>query len=75
MPLVEIKLIENTLSSEEKHELIRRVTDAVVSVEGESMRPYVWVLIQPDVPSGNWGVAGQPITTEMAQALRAGKAG
>jgi len=40
------------------------VTDAIVSVEGEGMRPVTWVIIE-DVNSGEWGVAGEPVTTEM----------
>lgn len=72
MPLVQIKGIEDCLSLEQKQELIRRVTDAVVAVEGEGVRPVTWVVVE-EVPSGAWGIAGQPITTEgfrrmMAQA-------
>lgn len=67
MPLVQIKGIAGYLSAEEKQTLIERVTDAVVSVEGESLRPVTWVIVE-DVPSGSWGVAGSPVTT---QALRA----
>jgi 4-oxalocrotonate tautomerase len=41
--------------------LIRKVTDAVVSVEGEGLRPVTWVLFD-DVASGEWGVGGQAVT-------------
>ncbi|MEQ1789653.1 MAG: 4-oxalocrotonate tautomerase family protein [Rickettsiales bacterium] len=61
MPLVQIKGISGYLSLEQKQELIRKVTDAVVSVEGEKLRPVTWVLVE-DVPSGAWGVGGNPIT-------------
>lgn len=61
MPLVQIKGVGDYLSLEQKQELIRKVTDAVVSVEGEGLRPVTWVLIE-DVPPGAWGVAGQPVT-------------
>ncbi len=61
MPLVQIKGVGDYLSLEQKQELIRKVTDAVVSVEGEGLRPVTWVLIE-EVPSGAWGVAGQPVT-------------
>jgi 4-oxalocrotonate tautomerase len=63
MPLVQIKGVSGFLSIEQKQEIIRRVTDAVVSVEGEGLRPVTWVIVE-DVPSGAWGVAGQPVTTE-----------
>jgi len=70
MPLVHIKGIEGYLSLEQKQELIRRVTDAVVAVEGEGVRPVTWVIVE-DVPSGAWGVAGQPVTTEAFRGLAA----
>ncbi len=63
MPLIQIKGIEGDLTIHQKQELIRRVTDAVVSVEGEGVRPVTWVIVE-DVTSGAWGVAGQPVTTE-----------
>jgi len=64
MPLAQIKGISGFLSTEQKQEIIRRVTDAIVSVEGEGMRPVTWVIIE-DVNSGEWGIAGEPVTTEM----------
>jgi 4-oxalocrotonate tautomerase len=68
MPLVQIKGISGYLSLEQKQEIIRKVTDAVVSVEGEGLRSVTWVLIE-DVPSGAWGVAGQAVTTEALRQL------
>lgn len=63
MPLVQIKGIAGYLSLEQKQEMIRKVTDAVVSVEGEGLRPITWVTIE-DVGSGAWGVGGQPVTDQ-----------
>jgi 4-oxalocrotonate tautomerase len=45
----------------------------MVSIEGENMRPVTWVVIE-EVKSGEWGVAGNPLTTADVQALAAGKA-
>ncbi len=53
MPLVQIKGISGILTLEQKQEMIKKVTDAVVEVEGEGLRPVTWVLIE-DVPSGAW---------------------
>lgn len=58
MPLVQIKGVSGYLSASQKQQLIARVTDAVVSVEGEGLRPVTWVLVE-DVPTGAWGVGGQ----------------
>lgn len=63
MPLVQIKGISGYLSLQQKQDIISKVTDAIVSVEGEGLRPVTWVLIE-DVASGEWGVGGQAVTTE-----------
>jgi 4-oxalocrotonate tautomerase len=63
MPLVQIKGVGGYLSAGQKQELIRRVTDAVVSVEGEGLRPVTWVIVD-DVPPGAWGVGGSPVSAD-----------
>jgi len=63
MPLVQIKGVGGYLSLEQKQEMIRRVTDAVLSVEGEGLRPVTWVTIE-DVAEGAWGVGGSPVAAE-----------
>ncbi|MCA9061749.1 MAG: 4-oxalocrotonate tautomerase family protein [Planctomycetaceae bacterium] len=63
MPLVQIKGVGGYLSASQKQELIRRVTDAVVSVEGEGLRPVTWVIVE-DVPPGAWGVGGSPVSAD-----------
>ncbi len=52
MPLVDIQLIEGVFDQGQKQEMIRKVTDAMVSVEGEAMRGVTWVRIQ-EVASGS----------------------
>ena len=39
MPSVHIKGVGSYLSTEQKQEMIRKVSDAVLSVEGEALRP------------------------------------
>lgn len=68
MPLVQIKGVSGYLSPDQKAELVRRVTDAVLAVEGEGLRPVTWVLVE-DIPEGQWGVGGQPATVEMLRAM------
>lgn len=70
MPLIQVKLIENVFTPDQKKDLIHRLTDAIVAVEGENMRPVTWVLIE-DVQSGDWGIGGQAMTTEAVRALAA----
>jgi 4-oxalocrotonate tautomerase len=70
MPLIQVKVIEDVFTSEQKKELIGKLTDAMVDVKGENMRPVTWVLIE-DVRSGEWGIGGQAMTTEAVRALAA----
>jgi 4-oxalocrotonate tautomerase len=70
MPLVNIRVIEGVFTSEEKGEMIHGVTEALVAVEGESVRDYTLVLIE-EVRSGDWAVGGNRLTTGDVQALRA----
>src|SRR4051794_35736285 len=73
MPLIEVKLIKNVFSSEQKREIIERLTDAMVEVEGENMRSVTWVTVQ-EVASGDWGIGGNALTTEDVKALQSGVA-
>lgn len=63
MPLVQIKGVGGYLTLAQKQDMIRKVTDAVLSVEGEALRPVTWVTIE-DVPPGAWGVGGNPVTDD-----------
>ncbi|MGI8955749.1 MAG: tautomerase family protein [Chthoniobacterales bacterium] len=72
MPLVNVKLIEGVFTPEQKQEMVRKLTDAMVSIEGENMRPVTWVVIE-EVKSGDWGIGGNPLSTTDVKALAAGK--
>ena len=61
MPLVDIQLIKGVFNPEQKERMIQRVTDAMVSVEGEAMRPVTWVRVQ-EIESGEWAIGGNPLT-------------
>lgn len=73
MPLIQVKLIEGVFSPAQKREMIEKLTDAMVSIEGESMRQVTWVTID-EVKSGDWGIGGQALTTEYVQSLAGKKA-
>jgi 4-oxalocrotonate tautomerase len=49
MPLVDIQLIEGVFDKSQKQEMIRKVTDVMVEIEGEAMRGVTWVAAAPDV--------------------------
>lgn len=73
MPLVQIKGVGGYLTLEEKQTLISRVTDAVLSVEGDGLRDVTWVTIE-DVEPGAWGVGGKPVTADTLRGLSGRKA-
>ena len=71
MPLIEVHVIENVFNAEQKRQMISKLTDAMVSIEGEAMRGVTWVKIS-EVASGEWGIGGQALTTEAVKELAAG---
>jgi 4-oxalocrotonate tautomerase len=71
MPLINVKLIEDVFTPEQKGEIVGRLTDAMVSIEGESMRSVTWVVVE-EVRSGDWGIGGKALTTADVKALAAG---
>ena len=73
MPLVDIQVIEGVFDDSQKQELIRNVTDAMVSVEGENMRGVTWVRVQ-EVKSGQWAIGGESLTADAVHKLAAGAA-
>ncbi|WP_460146702.1 tautomerase family protein [Pseudomonas sp. S2_A02] len=72
MPLVTIKGIEGVFTDKQKAEVIQKVTDAMVSVEGENMRALTWVIFE-EVKSGDWGIAGERVTAQDVLKLQVGK--
>jgi 4-oxalocrotonate tautomerase len=72
VPLIQVKLIEEVFTPAQKKEIITKLTDAMVAIEGENLRPVTWVVIE-EVQSGEWGIGGQAMTTDAVRALAAGK--
>ena len=70
MPLVNVKVIEGVFSKEQKRQMIARLTDTMVAIEGEAMRGVTWVVVE-EIQSGDWGIGGQALRTEDVQALQA----
>ncbi len=72
MPLIQVSVVKGVFTTEQKGQMIERLTDAMVSIEGENMRGVTWVKID-EIESGAWGIGGQVLTTEAVRALAAGK--
>ncbi len=61
MPLVTIDLIKDVFTPEQKAEMIGKVTDAMVELEGEALRGVTWVRIV-EIEEGDWGIGGHLLT-------------
>jgi 4-oxalocrotonate tautomerase len=70
MPLVTIDVIKDVFTPEQKQELVARVTEAMIAVEGEGMRPVTWVRIQ-EFEQGDWAVGGKSLRAADVHALQA----
>jgi 4-oxalocrotonate tautomerase len=72
MPLIQVRVIEGVFTEAQKRQIVHKLTDAMVSVEGENMRPVTCVTVE-EVKSGDWGIGGKSLTTADVKALAAGK--
>lgn len=72
MPFIQVKLIENVFTPEQKQQLITKITDAFIEVEGEYLRPVTFVVID-ETRSGDWGIGGKAMTTQAVRALAPAK--
>jgi len=71
MPLVDIHLIKGAFTPAQKKTMIEKVTDAMVSIEGEGLRGVTWVKVN-EVESGEWAIGGKPLTAGDVKSLAAG---
>lgn len=72
MPFINVRVIENVFTAEQKQQITRDLTEAMVAIEGERMRGVTWCVVE-EVKSGDWAVGGQPLTTEAVVALARGE--
>ncbi len=73
MPMVTIDVIKDVFTPHQKQQLISKVTDAMVAVEGESLRGVTWVRIN-EFEGGNWAIGGKALEASDVHALAAAKA-
>jgi len=66
--MVDIQLINGVFTPDQKQRMIEKVTDSMVEIEGEAMRPVTWVRIQ-EYASGEWGIGGKAMTADDVKAL------
>lgn len=68
MPMVDIQLIKGVFTPEQKKEMIEKVTNTMVDIEGEALRGVTWVRVQ-EFASGEWGIGGNALSADDVKAL------
>jgi 4-oxalocrotonate tautomerase len=68
MPLVTIDLIKDVFTPTQKQQLIDKVTEAMIAVEGEALRPVTWVRIQ-EFEQGDWAIGGKALKASDVNAM------
>jgi 4-oxalocrotonate tautomerase len=71
MPFVSVKAIEGVFSTEQKQQIVQKITDVLVEIEGEKLRPITWVVIE-EIKGGSWGIAGNCLNSEHVRAVQSG---
>lgn len=61
MPYVNIKITKEGATAEKKAELIKGVTDLLVTVLDKN--PATTVVVIDEVDTDNWGIGGESVTT------------
>ncbi|MCP4384681.1 MAG: 4-oxalocrotonate tautomerase [Hyphomicrobiales bacterium] len=73
MPLIDIQVIAGVFDHGQKKQMIEKITDTMVEIEGEAMRGVTWVRIQ-ELADGEWGIGGKALTAEDIKALQQSQA-
>ena len=73
MPFINVKVLEGVFDADQKREIVERLTETMVGIEGENMRGVTWVVLE-EVKSGDWAIGGKALSTDDVKALAAGTA-
>jgi 4-oxalocrotonate tautomerase len=70
MPIVTIDVIKDVFSPRQKRDMISKVTEAMIEIEGEALRSVTWVKIN-EIPQGDLAMGGRFMTAADVHALQA----
>jgi 4-oxalocrotonate tautomerase len=68
MPFIQVKVIKGVFTPLQRQEIVERLTEAMVAIEGENLRQVTWCVVE-EVASGDWGIGGQIVTADDLKAL------
>jgi len=71
MPLVTIEVIKDVFTPTQKQDIIAKMTDTMVAIEGEALRGVTWVRIV-EIEQGDWGIGGQTLRAADVKAMAGG---
>jgi 4-oxalocrotonate tautomerase len=71
MPLLRVKMLEGVFTPEQKQDMVQKLTDTMVSIEGENMRACTMVVLE-EVKSALRSIGGETLTTFDVNALATG---
>jgi len=74
MPFVNVKVIKDVFDRDQKQEIVAKLTETMVGIEGEALRGVTWVVLE-EVESGDWGIGGNCLTSQDVLDLQAGRTG
>jgi 4-oxalocrotonate tautomerase len=63
MALIQVKLIEGVFSEWQKRRIVQKLTEAMIAIQGEDLRPLTWVTVE-EINCGEWGRGGIPATPD-----------
>ena len=64
------KVIKGVFDQAQKEEMVHKITETMVGIEGEALRPVTSVIVE-EVESGDWGIGGRSMTTQDVKDLQA----
>lgn len=71
MPLIDVHVIKNVFNPAQKKEIIEKITNTMVEIEGEALRGVTWVRIR-ETNEGEWGIGGQVLTAATVHTMQKG---
>jgi 4-oxalocrotonate tautomerase len=73
MPYVNVRLTEESVTAAQKARLIAGITDLLVEELGKN--PATTIVVIDEVPTDNWGIAGETVTVRRARERGPGGSG
>ena len=68
MLLIQVKVIKGVFTAPQKQEIVERLTEAMVEIQGESVRRLTWCVLE-EVASCEWAIGGQLLLADDIRAL------